>query len=258
MCTDCGMQKAPEFGAVEVMTEAQMTCAAAFVEGGVQDACDDACSICLENFSENDPATITVCKHDYHLQCILEWSQRSKECPMCWQPLCLKDQDSQLLLAASEQERALRHRRTSPFYQHSTLDTEFHRFGPGFAEDSDLEDRIMHHLAAAAMGRAQQYTRRGESVRIRPSPGQGHSHCMILPVHSNASSSHLSSTMVSSAGNLFLQSSPLVGAGDNAGVSRAQLGPLQSTSGTLLSEPLGERILDSGSLEAYSLRLVIT
>jgi hypothetical protein len=32
--------------------------AAAFVEGGVQDACDDACSICLESFSDDDPATV--------------------------------------------------------------------------------------------------------------------------------------------------------------------------------------------------------
>lgn len=35
-----------------------MTSAAQFVEGGVQDACDDACSICLENYSDEDPATV--------------------------------------------------------------------------------------------------------------------------------------------------------------------------------------------------------
>jgi E3 ubiquitin-protein ligase RHF len=32
--------------------------AAAFVEGGVQDACDDACSICLEAFSDSDPSAV--------------------------------------------------------------------------------------------------------------------------------------------------------------------------------------------------------
>lgn len=31
---------------------------AAFVEGGIQDLCDDACSICLEDFSELDPSTV--------------------------------------------------------------------------------------------------------------------------------------------------------------------------------------------------------
>lgn len=38
--------------------EALHVSAAAFVEGGVQDACDDACSICLELFDESDPATV--------------------------------------------------------------------------------------------------------------------------------------------------------------------------------------------------------
>nr|GMD14508.1 E3 ubiquitin-protein ligase RHF2A-like [Ipomoea batatas] len=32
------------------VSENQLTSAAAFVEGGIQDACDDACSICLEAF----------------------------------------------------------------------------------------------------------------------------------------------------------------------------------------------------------------
>lgn len=244
------------------LTDAQMTSAAAFVEGGVQDACDDACSICLENFSEDDPATITVCKHEYHLQCILEWSQRSKECPMCWQPLYLKDEDSQLLLAASEQERTLRHQRSSPFYQHSSsFDSQFHRFGPTFTDDSDLEDRILHHLAAAGMGRAQQFTRRGESLRIRPSPNQGHSHIMIAPLHtnhSNASSSPLSSPVVSSAGNLFVQqSSPSNGHVGSSGVGTAQVAPLESTSGSSMSEPpveRGRRHKESSSMEGNSLR----
>jgi len=39
-------------------TESRLTSAAAFVEGGIQDACDDSCSICLENFSKSDPATV--------------------------------------------------------------------------------------------------------------------------------------------------------------------------------------------------------
>lgn len=69
---------------------------------------EDACSICLEPFNSSDPPTVTKCKHEFHLQCILEWSQRSKECPMCWQVLVLKDPSSQELLAAVENERNLR------------------------------------------------------------------------------------------------------------------------------------------------------
>lgn len=44
----------------ETKSEAHLTSAAAFVEGGIQDACDDACSICLEAFCESDPSTVDV------------------------------------------------------------------------------------------------------------------------------------------------------------------------------------------------------
>ncbi|KAL6218828.1 hypothetical protein ACLB2K_012036 [Fragaria x ananassa] len=39
-------------------SEAHLTSAAAFVEGGIQEACDDACSICLEAFCDSDPSTM--------------------------------------------------------------------------------------------------------------------------------------------------------------------------------------------------------
>jgi len=64
-------------------SEAHLTSAAAFVDGGIRDACDDVSSICLEAFGDSDPATVTSCKHELHLQCILEWCQRSFQCPMC-------------------------------------------------------------------------------------------------------------------------------------------------------------------------------
>lgn len=35
-----------------------LTSAAAFVEGGIQEACDDTCSICLEAFCDSDPSTV--------------------------------------------------------------------------------------------------------------------------------------------------------------------------------------------------------
>lgn len=45
-------------------SEPHLTSAAAFVEGGIQEACDDACSICLEAFCDSDPSTVlyTYCK----------------------------------------------------------------------------------------------------------------------------------------------------------------------------------------------------
>lgn len=47
-------------------SESHLTSAAAFVEGGVQEACDDSCSICLEAFSESEPSTVYIACYDVH------------------------------------------------------------------------------------------------------------------------------------------------------------------------------------------------
>ncbi|KAK9725466.1 hypothetical protein RND81_05G145400 [Saponaria officinalis] len=114
---------------------------------------DDACSICLEPFCAKDPPTVTTCKHDYHLHCILEWSQRSKECPICWQTLALKDPVSQELLAAVEIERNARRKHVPT--GGSTHSREHLEPGPHWTDDSDFNERIMQHLAAM-MSRARQ------------------------------------------------------------------------------------------------------
>ncbi|RZC77853.1 hypothetical protein C5167_002057 [Papaver somniferum] len=162
-------------------TEKHLISPAAFVEGGVQDACDDACSICLEAFTESDPSTVTTCKHEFHLQCILEWAQRSSQCPMCWQAISLKDATSQELFTATEQERnfQLRPSRNATIFHHPTLrNFDLPHLSVG-ANDSELEERILQHLAAAAaMGRAHHFARR-ESQRT--SSNQGHSPYMFSP-----------------------------------------------------------------------------
>ncbi|KAI3443350.1 hypothetical protein Pfo_000015 [Paulownia fortunei] len=151
--------------------ENHMTSASAFVEGGIQDACDDACSICLEAFCDNDPSTVTICKHEFHLQCILEWCQRSSNCPMCWQSISLKDPASQELLEAVERERGFRFTpsRNATIFHHPTLgDFELQHLPVG-VNDPELEDRIIQHLAAAAaMGRTHRVSRR-EGSRSRSS-----------------------------------------------------------------------------------------
>ncbi|XP_021608645.1 E3 ubiquitin-protein ligase RHF1A isoform X2 [Manihot esculenta] len=151
----------------------------------VDDAFEDACSICLEPFSAQDPPTVTSCKHEYHLQCILEWSQRSKECPICWQLLVLKDPACQELLAAVETERCLRSRNTS-----STASINLPHFHEDFdveqdyySDDSDSDEHIMQHLAAAA-SRAH-YFRRRERQR---SSEQGSSQFLIFNSASNVPS----------------------------------------------------------------------
>ncbi|KAG2727434.1 hypothetical protein I3760_01G158100 [Carya illinoinensis] len=94
--------------------------------------------------------TITSCKHEYHLHCILEWSQRSKECPICCQLLFLKDPASQELLAAVEIERRSRSKNI-----YSAAPTALHNFhedfeGTYYSEDSDFDEHIMQRLSAAA------------------------------------------------------------------------------------------------------------
>ncbi|KAJ1390666.1 Zinc finger, RING-type [Sesbania bispinosa] len=175
---------------MESKTETHMTSAVAFVEGGIQESCDDACSICLEEFCESDPSTVTTCRHEFHLQCILEWGQRSSQCPMCWQPISLKDPTSQELFEAVEQERKLRvtPSRNAAIFRHPALgdfDLQHLRMS---VNDADLEERIIQHLAAAAaMGRANHLVRR-EVQRTRSS-AHGHPHFLVFSTQPFAPSS---------------------------------------------------------------------
>ncbi|KAL0908835.1 hypothetical protein M5K25_023344 [Dendrobium thyrsiflorum] len=171
--------------------DSHLSSAAAFVEGGIQDVCEDACSICLEAFCDSDPSTVTSCKHEFHLQCILEWCQRSSQCPMCWQPISLKDPASQELLEAVEKEREIRVRvnqtRNTAIFHHPALgDFELQHLPVGTTE-SELEERIIQHLAAAAaMGRAHHIARR-EGQRVR-SAAHGRPQFVVFSTNPNAPS----------------------------------------------------------------------
>ncbi|KAI8561346.1 hypothetical protein RHMOL_Rhmol04G0331800 [Rhododendron molle] len=131
------------------------------------DDLDDACSICLEPYNSDDPPSVTNCKHEYHLQCILEWSQRSKECPICWQLLVLKDPASQELLDAVEVERKLRSRR----HARHTYEDNIINHDNSYAEDSDFDEHIMRHFAAAAR-RACYVNRRGRERSSSTGPSE--------------------------------------------------------------------------------------
>lgn len=176
--------------------------AAAFVEGGIQEPCDDSCSICLEAFCDSDPSSVTSCKHEFHLQCILEWCQRSSNCPMCWQSFSLKDLSSQELLQAVERERNLRFtssRRNATIFHHPNLgDFELQHLQMG-ADDPELEDRIIQHLAtAAAMGRTHLIARR-EGSRSRSST-HAYPQFVVLSAHTNASSTGQASASLACVG----------------------------------------------------------
>uniref|UniRef100_A0A7C9FJC4 RING-type E3 ubiquitin transferase n=1 Tax=Opuntia streptacantha TaxID=393608 RepID=A0A7C9FJC4_OPUST len=151
------------------LEEAKLTSAAAFVEGGIQDACDDSCSICLEEFCESDPSTVTGCKHEFHLQCILECQE---------------------LLDAVVQERNLRLNppRNAAIFHHPVLGEFEIQHLPVGVNDAELEERIIQHLAAAAaMGRTRHYARRElrEGHRGRSS-AQGRQHFLVFSSPPNA------------------------------------------------------------------------
>lgn len=63
---------------------------------------ENVCSICLDEFSDSDPSAQTVCGHGYHLQCIMQWAQRSRECPLCFHALGLEDEGLNSLLPFGE------------------------------------------------------------------------------------------------------------------------------------------------------------
>jgi len=43
------------------------------VRGGRRQEIQDICIIYLEAFSSSDPSAVTICKHEVHLQGILQW-----------------------------------------------------------------------------------------------------------------------------------------------------------------------------------------
>ncbi|PPR87485.1 hypothetical protein GOBAR_AA33205 [Gossypium barbadense] len=118
-----------------------MTSAVTFVEGGIRDACDYACSICLEEFSKQiDHSSV---------------GERR-----------LEVNKGQELLQVVEREKRFRvtPSRNTTIFHHPTLD------------DFELQHHIIRHLAAAAaVGRAH-YTSRRDGKR-RPS---AHSHPCFL------------------------------------------------------------------------------
>uniref|UniRef100_A0A1J3FVF9 RING-type E3 ubiquitin transferase n=1 Tax=Noccaea caerulescens TaxID=107243 RepID=A0A1J3FVF9_NOCCA len=121
----------------------------AFVVASDDDT-DDACSICLEAFTLQDPATVTSCKHEYHLQCIIEWSQRSKECPICWQLFVLKDPASQELLSAVENERLMKTRNISSSSPRSIHHSHEDYHSEEESQFSSFDEQFLRHLTEAA------------------------------------------------------------------------------------------------------------
>ncbi|XP_020095322.1 probable E3 ubiquitin-protein ligase RHB1A [Ananas comosus] len=51
---------------------------------------EDFCIICLEEYTAENPHIVPKCGHNFHLNCILAWLERSDRCPVCDQ-IILRD-----------------------------------------------------------------------------------------------------------------------------------------------------------------------
>jgi hypothetical protein len=86
-----------------------------------------------------------------HWGLLLHRSQRSKECPICWQLFVLRDPASQELLAAVEKERLLKTRNissSSPISIHHSHD-DFHSEEEE-SQFSSFDEQFLRHLTEAA------------------------------------------------------------------------------------------------------------
>jgi hypothetical protein len=45
-----------------------------------------SCVVCLESYTHGEILTALHCNHFFHADCLLEWLQRSRNCPMCRSP----------------------------------------------------------------------------------------------------------------------------------------------------------------------------
>ena len=43
----------------------------------------DECAICLQIFSPHENVLVYCCKHVFHCECIEQWLNKSKFCPIC-------------------------------------------------------------------------------------------------------------------------------------------------------------------------------
>ncbi|GAA0166149.1 hypothetical protein Leryth_013641 [Lithospermum erythrorhizon] len=59
----------------------------------------EECPTCLEEYDEENPKIMTKCEHHFHMSCILEWLERSDNCPVCGQEMVFDDLINVLLSA---------------------------------------------------------------------------------------------------------------------------------------------------------------
>ncbi|GJN10214.1 hypothetical protein PR202_ga28291 [Eleusine coracana subsp. coracana] len=198
----------------------------AFVDDrGVQDASDDdACSICLEAFSDSDPSAVqynSCCRGDGNLSFHLDGSPDTVLVRLLALAVFIFravsfafDSDySQELIEAIEKERNVQEKQahTTTVFRHPLLgDFEvqhvyYHSYLlsliPVGADDAEVEEHILQHLAAASAIRRSHRLLRREGRRSR-SVAHGHPQTLVLSATDEATSgSSVSSNYVRQQGD---------------------------------------------------------
>jgi hypothetical protein len=65
------------------MSEAHLDAVKALPSFKLTSSLDDRCCICLEGMINGSEITPLPCNHNYHNACIVQWLQRSNQCPLC-------------------------------------------------------------------------------------------------------------------------------------------------------------------------------
>jgi hypothetical protein len=148
---------------------------------------ENVCSICLDEFCDDDPIAETLCGHGYHLQCIMQWAQRSRECPLCFSELGLIDEDMNALL---------------PFGEYSSPENE--RAMSNMLQNMEFESFLIHLAAAERRQERQQLRERRQIQRHHRERISGDGGHVVIPAgdarpgDSNSSESPSESTLLKS------------------------------------------------------------
>ena len=59
------------------------------------------CSICLDEYTDDDKIIKLTCNHIYHKGCIKEWFKVNKNCPNCRKNIISHKNTKKLLVASS-------------------------------------------------------------------------------------------------------------------------------------------------------------
>ena len=54
-----------------------------FIKKTYKTNCEEDCIICFDNYLENNKCSELYCGHKFHKDCLLQWMNERKTCPLC-------------------------------------------------------------------------------------------------------------------------------------------------------------------------------